>query len=65
MTQHTRILHRSLNAQYPTAKSAKGCYIKDSQGKQYIDASGGAAVSCLGHGHERVIGAMKAQIDRL
>jgi hypothetical protein len=65
MTQHTRILHRSLNAQYPTAKSAKGCYIKDSQGKQYIDASGGAAVSCLGHGHDRVIGAMKAQIDRL
>src|SRR5687768_14957993 len=65
MTQRTRILHRSLKAYYPTATSAKGCYIRDSQGKQYIDASGGAAVSCLGHSHERVIAAMKAQIDRL
>src|SRR5687768_6251252 len=65
MTQRTRILHRSLKAYYPTATSAKGCYIRDSQGKQYIDASGGAAVSCLGHSHERVIRAMKAQIDRL
>lgn len=65
MTQRTRILHRSLKAHYPIAQSASGCYIRDSQGKQYIDASGGAAVSCLGHGHERVIRAMKAQIDRL
>jgi adenosylmethionine-8-amino-7-oxononanoate aminotransferase len=65
MTQGTRILHRSLKAQYPIASSASGCYIRDSQGKQYIDASGGAAVSCLGHGHERVTRAMKAQIDRL
>jgi adenosylmethionine-8-amino-7-oxononanoate aminotransferase len=65
MTQHTRILHRSLKTRYPTAESAKGCYIRDSQGKQYIDASGGAAVSCLGHGHERVVSAMKTQIDRL
>jgi adenosylmethionine-8-amino-7-oxononanoate aminotransferase len=65
MTQHSRILHRSLKTRYPTAESARGCYIRDSHGKQYIDASGGAAVSCLGHGHERVITAMKAQLDRL
>jgi len=31
----------------------------------YIDASGGAAVSCLGHGHPDVLAAMHAQIDRV
>ncbi len=34
-------------------------------GKDYIDASGGAAVSCLGHSHPDVIGAMRAQLDKL
>src|SRR5690606_25128691 len=37
----------------------------DSQGKSYIDASGGAAVSCLGHAHPDVLAAMHAQIDKL
>ena len=35
------------------------------QGKRYLDASGGAAVSCLGHGHPDVLAAMHAQIDEL
>src|SRR5690606_33537429 len=37
----------------------------DEQGKRYIDASGGAAVSCLGHGHPDVVAAMHRQIDQL
>ena len=37
----------------------------DSTGKRYIDASGGAAVSCLGHGHPDVGAALHAQIDKL
>jgi len=61
----SRIFHRQLRASYPTATGAAGVYFEDASGKRYIDASGGAAVSCLGHGHPRVIEAVKAQLDRL
>lgn len=49
----------------PTAVRGEGCYLYDSTGKQYLDASGGAAVSCLGHGDQTVIDAVKAQLDQL
>lgn len=49
----------------PVAVSGKGCYLTDASGKQYLDASGGAAVSCLGHGDVEVIDAIKAQLDSL
>ena len=49
----------------PTAVSAQGCYIYDRSGKPYLDGSGGAAVSCLGHGDSDIIAAIKAQTDRL
>ncbi len=39
--------------------------INDASGRSYIDASGGAAVSCLGHGHPEVLAAMHEQIDRI
>ncbi|MFN3297376.1 aspartate aminotransferase family protein [Caldimonas sp.] len=45
--------------------AARGSIIIDRLGRQYIDASGGAAVSCLGHGHPDVLAAMHAQIDRI
>jgi len=61
----THIFHRQLNHQYPVAVSGDGIFIRDADGKEYIDASGGAAVSCLGHGHPDVIAAMKAQLDKL
>jgi adenosylmethionine-8-amino-7-oxononanoate aminotransferase len=61
----THILHRSLRGQFPVAVAAKGMIITDRDGKDYIDASGGAAVSCLGHGHPDVIAAIHAQIDRV
>ena len=49
----------------PTAVSAQGCYIYDKSGKPYLDGSGGAAVSCLGHGDPDIIAAIKAQTDQL
>jgi adenosylmethionine-8-amino-7-oxononanoate aminotransferase len=61
----TRILHRSLRTPLPTAVSASGICITDREGRRYIDASGGAAVSCLGHGHPDVVAAMHAQIDKI
>src|SRR5437762_4915282 len=39
--------------------------LRDAAGREYLDASGGAAVSCLGHGHPDVISAMHAQIDKV
>jgi adenosylmethionine-8-amino-7-oxononanoate aminotransferase len=61
----TRILHRQTGHSYPVAAGAEGVVIRDSAGKEYIDASAGAAVSCLGHSHPDVLAAMHAQLDRL
>lgn len=61
----THVFHRQLQRKPPVAVSGQGVYLTDAQGKTYIDASGGAAVSCLGHGHPDVLAAMHAQIDKL
>ena len=61
----THILHRAANAVMPVAVSGSGVEIVDADGKRYLDASGGAAVSCLGHGHPDVLAAMRKQLDQL
>ena len=61
----THIIHRSLRITPPVAVGGEGVWLIDAAGKRYLDASGGAAVSCLGHGHRDVLAAMHAQIDRL
>jgi adenosylmethionine-8-amino-7-oxononanoate aminotransferase len=40
-------------------------WVYDSAGRAYLDGSGGAAVSCLGHNHPDIQAAMHAQIDAL
>ena len=64
-TAATHVLHRHLHFTPPVAVSGQGVYLTDAQGRNYLDASGGAAVSCLGHGHPDVLAAMHAQIDKL
>ncbi len=59
------LMHRNLNAAPPLAASGHGIRLIDTTGREYIDASGGAAVSCLGHGHPEVLAAMHRQIDAL
>jgi len=49
----------------PTASFGEGCYLIDDKGKRYFDGSGGAAVSCLGHGDQEIISAIKNQVDKL
>lgn len=49
----------------PKVSWAKGCYIYDVDGKQYIDGSGGPAVYCIGHSNTEVNDAIKAQLDRI
>ncbi len=61
----THIIHRHLHVTPPVAASADGVFVTDASGMQYVDACGGAAVSCLGHGDPDVRAAMHAQIDRL
>ena len=61
----THILHRQIGHSYPTATTARGVMIRDSTGKEYIDASGGAAVCCLGHSHPDILSAMHQQLDQL
>jgi len=60
----THIIHRSLRHTPPVAVGGEGILLRDAAGKTYIDASSGAAVSSLGHGHPDVIAAMHRQIDR-
>ncbi|TIN23509.1 aspartate aminotransferase family protein [Mesorhizobium sp.] len=61
----THILHRQIHASLPVAAGGKGIELFDRDGRAYIDASAGAAVSCLGHGHPEVTAALHAQADKL
>ena len=61
----SKVFPRHCKATLPLAVQGDGAYIIDSNGKRYLDASGGAAVSCLGHSNARVTDAIKAQLDRL
>ena len=61
----SRVFHRSLTSDYPMVVSGDGAYVIDSHGKRYLDGSGGAAVSCLGHSHPKVIAAVQAQVAKL
>ncbi len=61
----SHIFHRHAKAHPPIAVAGDGCYLIDAAGKRYLDGSGGAAVSCLGHSDIAVREAIKAQIDQL
>lgn len=61
----TKIFHRHLKASYPTAVAGDGPYIIDSEGKRYLDASCGAAVSCLGHSNQNVRDAITKQVNQI
>lgn len=61
----SHVFHRFPQSALPTAASGDGPYIIDTEGQRYLDASGGAAVSCLGHNHAGVISAIKAQLDHI
>ena len=61
----THVLHRTINQDYPRADTGYGVLIRDTNGKEYIDASGGAAVSCLGHQHPDVVAAIVRQANKL
>jgi len=61
----SHVFPRHTKAKLPLAVAGEGCRIIDSDGKRYLDACGGAAVSCLGHSARPVIDAIKGQLDRI
>ena len=63
MTSH--VFHRDPRSAYPVAVRGEGCYLYDRDGKRYLDASGGAAVSCLGHSDRAVVEAIQRQLAKL
>jgi adenosylmethionine-8-amino-7-oxononanoate aminotransferase len=65
LANQTKVWHRQFKKDMPVAVRGEGVWLFDSRGKQYLDASGGAAVSCLGHGHKEVIDAIHTQVDKI
>ena len=61
----THVLHRSLHVEPETAVRGEGIMLTLRDGRQVIDAAGGAAVSCLGHGNARLVEAIAAQARKL
>ncbi len=59
----SHVFHRSAHGDPPVATRGEGCYIFDKSEKKYLDGSGGAAVSCLGHSDPDVIAAIRAQAE--
>jgi adenosylmethionine-8-amino-7-oxononanoate aminotransferase len=59
------VFHRTTRASPPVAVRGEGIFLFDSAGRRYIDACGGAAVSCLGHAHPAVVDAIAEQAARL
>ena len=61
----SHVFPRRSDSQLPTAVAGEGCWLIDSSGQRYLDASGGAAVSCLGHSAKPVLDAICQQLQQL
>jgi adenosylmethionine-8-amino-7-oxononanoate aminotransferase len=63
VAEGSNVMHRSLSHSPLLAKRASGINIYTSTGQRIIDATSGAAVSCLGHSHPAIVEAMKNHLD--
>jgi adenosylmethionine-8-amino-7-oxononanoate aminotransferase len=59
------VFPRNFLKSYPRAVRGEGCFIFTSEGRRYLDASGGAAVVTIGHGVEEVGRAMAEQASQI
>jgi adenosylmethionine-8-amino-7-oxononanoate aminotransferase len=59
------VFHRSSRVDVPRVVGGRGIELLAEDGRRFIDACGGAAVSCLGHGHPAVVRAIAAQAEAL
>lgn len=63
--EKTAVLSRDLRMGFPRIVSGKGSYLTLDDGRRILDASGGAAVACIGHGDTRVHEAILAQLSQV
>jgi adenosylmethionine-8-amino-7-oxononanoate aminotransferase len=61
----SHVFHRDMTWTPPIAVRGEGPYIIDAEGRRYLDACGGSAVSCLGHNHPEIQEAIRRQVDQL
>ena len=61
----SHVFPRHTKVSPPAIAAGDGCYPIDTEGMRYLDASGGAAVSCLGHSARPMLDAVKGQLDRI
>ena len=61
----THVIHRMPLQAMPKAVGGDGIYVIDPEGNRYLDASGGAAVSNLGHNHPAIVEAIRKQASTL
>ena len=59
------IISRRCDEDLPVVAGGEGPYLMDEDGRRYLDASGGAAVSCLGHSNQAVLAAARAQLEKI
>jgi adenosylmethionine-8-amino-7-oxononanoate aminotransferase len=62
--RESKVLHRSLKEQPKKVVKANGSYLYLENGQKILDATGGAAVACLGHNHAEVQEAITAQMNK-
>jgi adenosylmethionine-8-amino-7-oxononanoate aminotransferase len=60
-TQKSHVFYRQFRRAKPTVARGEGIYLWDTDGKRYIDASGGAIVVNVGHGVKAIAEAMGEQ----
>ncbi len=65
MTSAPLVANISATGALPKVMRAKGSYLWDAAGKQYIDGSGGPAVYCLGHANAEINAAVAAQMEQI
>lgn len=61
----SHVFHRHCHTKLPLVSHGIGVYLYDTEGKQYLDGCGGAAVSNLGHSHPAIKDAIKHQLDTI
>lgn len=61
----SNVFYRKLNRRYPRIVRGEGCWLFDSEGRRYLDGSGGAFVANLGHGVPEIAAALAEQAARI
>jgi len=65
MTKANNVMQRTSRHNLATIAAGESVFLIDKQGNRYLDACGGAAVSCLGHSNQRVKQAIIDQVNEI